>query len=57
MVGGAGAPDAALTVRGVAADAQPLTVVVISYSPGDNPVNTPVALVCGPTTGFVPITV
>lgn len=57
IVGAAGAPGATLTVNAMAADVQPLTVVVISYSPAVNPVNTPVELVCEPTTEVVPVTV
>lgn len=57
IVGAAGAPGTTLIVKAKATDVQPLTVVVTSYSPAVNPENTPVELVCGPTTGFVPVTV
>jgi hypothetical protein len=56
-VGAEGAPGAAFTVKEVPVDEQPLTVVVTEYTPAASPVNTPVALVCGTTTGLVPVTV
>lgn len=57
IVGADGAPGATLTVKVVADEIQPSTVVVTSYFPAVNPVNCPVALLCDPTTGSVPVTV
>src|SRR5665811_1662035 len=56
-VGAAGAPVTTLMVKGVAVDTHSALVVVTAYTPGANPVNNPVALVTGATTGVIPVTV